>query len=284
MAKFPPRQFDPVFVHPLFVNFVVIVKVVPPSILSMRTVDLSPTHSPPPQSCLLSLVRTSISSHFFFLFLAVHAAVGRFLPSDSGSEEHMNPMLVRDDMSHAMHEFLLVAIGDITKSALDVGRSGWDNVRDIFSKAAAAAPCLLFFDEFDSIAPKRGHDNTGVTNRVVKQFLTELDGVEVLTGVFVFAATSIYDQGFGRVDLQAILSDAQLTAIHEHLSSANNNEPGKMPAITDNVLKSIASKARPSVSKAEKQILYGIYTAQVFVPYILNSLIFAASHVSHSLN
>lgn len=99
-------------------------------------------------------------------------------------------------------------------------------VRDIFSKAAAAAPCLLFFDEFDSIAPKRGHDNTGVTDRVVNQvrflslsyqmfcfvpfsllffffsrichsslltlsyqFLTELDGVEVLTGVFVFAAT-----------------------------------------------------------------------------------------------
>lgn len=42
-------------------------------------------------------------------------------------------------------------------------------VRDIFSKATAAAPCILFFDEFDSIAPKRGHDNTGVTDRVVNQ-------------------------------------------------------------------------------------------------------------------
>nr|KJB15830.1 hypothetical protein B456_002G198500 [Gossypium raimondii] len=163
----------------------------------------------------------------------------------------MNPMLVRD---HAMHEFLLVAMGDITRSALDVGHSGWDNVgvRDIFSKVVAAAPCLLFFDEFDSIAPKRGHDNTGVTNRVVKQFLTEFDGVEVLTGVFVFAVTSIYDEGFSGVDLQAILSDAQLVAIHEHLSSPNSNEPGKMPVITDTVLKSIASKARPSVSEAKK--------------------------------
>ncbi|MBA0645743.1 hypothetical protein Goklo_013801 [Gossypium klotzschianum] len=177
-------------------------------------------------------------------------------------------MLVRDDLSHAMHEFLLVAMGDITKSALDVGRSGWDNVRDIFSKAAAAAPCLLFFDEFDSIAPKRGHDNTGVTNRVVKQFLTELDGVEVLTGVFVFAATSDVDldtiaymiEEFSGADLQAILSDAQFAAIHECLSSANSNEPGKMPAITDTVLKSIASKARPSASEAEKQILYGMYS------------------------
>ncbi|KAG6550574.1 hypothetical protein Mapa_007943 [Marchantia paleacea] len=63
-------------------------------------------------------------------------------------------------------------------------------VRDIFAKAVAASPCILFFDEFDAIAPKRGHDNTGVTDRVVNQLLTELDGVEALNGVFVFAATS----------------------------------------------------------------------------------------------
>ena len=41
---------------------------------------------------------------------------------------------------------------------------------------------MLFFDEFDSIAPQRGHDSTGVTDRVVNQLLTELDGVEGLTG------------------------------------------------------------------------------------------------------
>ncbi|KAJ2895855.1 Peroxisome biosynthesis protein pex1, partial [Coemansia aciculifera] len=40
-------------------------------------------------------------------------------------------------------------------------------VRDLFRRAAAAAPCVLFFDEFDAIAPRRGHDNTGVTDRVV---------------------------------------------------------------------------------------------------------------------
>lgn len=63
-------------------------------------------------------------------------------------------------------------------------------VRDLFARAAAAAPCILFFDEFDAIAPRRGHDNTGVTDRVVNQLLTELDGVQALNGVFVFAATS----------------------------------------------------------------------------------------------
>ncbi|EGO02902.1 hypothetical protein SERLA73DRAFT_102940 [Serpula lacrymans var. lacrymans S7.3] len=64
------------------------------------------------------------------------------------------------------------------------------SVRDIFDRASAAKPCVLFFDEFDSIAPKRGHDSTGVTDRVVNQLLTQMDGVEGLDGVYVLAATS----------------------------------------------------------------------------------------------
>lgn len=51
-----------------------------------------------------------------------------------------------------------------------------ENVRNLFDKARNAKPCVLFFDEFDSIAPRRGHDSTGVTDRVVNQLLTELDG------------------------------------------------------------------------------------------------------------
>ncbi|ETW75050.1 AAA family ATPase, CDC48 subfamily [Heterobasidion irregulare TC 32-1] len=64
------------------------------------------------------------------------------------------------------------------------------SVRDIFERANAAKPCVLFFDEFDSIAPKRGHDSTGVTDRVVNQLLTLMDGAEGLDGVYVLAATS----------------------------------------------------------------------------------------------
>lgn len=64
------------------------------------------------------------------------------------------------------------------------------SVRDLFERAQAAKPCVLFFDEFDSIAPKRGHDSTGVTDRVVNQLLTLMDGAEGLSGVYVLAATS----------------------------------------------------------------------------------------------
>ena len=64
------------------------------------------------------------------------------------------------------------------------------SVRDLFERAEAARPCVLFFDEFDSIAPKRGHDSTGVTDRVVNQLLTQMDGAEGLSDVYVLAATS----------------------------------------------------------------------------------------------
>lgn len=149
------------------------------------------------------------------------------------------------------------------------------SVRDLFERAQAARPCVLFFDEFDSIAPKRGHDSTGVTDRVVNQLLTQMDGAEGLSGVYVLAATSRPDlidpallrpgrldksllcdfpgledridilkalaktarvsdevldseddlvelgrrtEGFTGADLQALVSNAQLEAIHDTLS------------------------------------------------------------------
>ena len=65
-------------------------------------------------------------------------------------------------------------------------------VREIFRKARQAAPCIIFFDEIDAIAPARGADfgNSHVTERVISQMLTELDGLEVLTNVVVIAATN----------------------------------------------------------------------------------------------
>ncbi|KOO21963.1 aaa-domain-containing protein, partial [Chrysochromulina tobinii] len=49
-------------------------------------------------------------------------------------------------------------------------------VRDLFERARGCAPCIVFFDEFDALAPRRGQDSTGVTDRVVNQLLCALDG------------------------------------------------------------------------------------------------------------
>ncbi|KAI1118968.1 P-loop containing nucleoside triphosphate hydrolase protein, partial [Nemania sp. NC0429] len=157
------------------------------------------------------------------------------------------------------------------------------SVRDLFERASAAKPCVLFFDEFDSIAPKRGHDSTGVTDRVVNQLLTQMDGAEGLSGVYVLAATSRPDlidpallrpgrldksllcdfptiedridiiqalgkkvrlseevlssedglielgkrtEGFSGADLQALMSNAQLEAIHDVLNDLESQAPG----------------------------------------------------------
>jgi transitional endoplasmic reticulum ATPase len=65
-------------------------------------------------------------------------------------------------------------------------------VREIFRKARQAAPCIIFFDELDAIAPVRGgsHGDSHVTERVISQFLTEMDGLEILTNVVVIGATN----------------------------------------------------------------------------------------------
>lgn len=165
------------------------------------------------------------------------------------------------------------------------------SVRDLFDRAQAAKPCVLFFDEFDSIAPKRGHDSTGVTDRVVNQMLTQMDGAEGLEGVYVLAATSRPDlidpallrpgrldksllcsmpdqsdrrsilvaqsrkmhlstdvdldhlasrtEGFSGADLQAVLYNAHLEAIHdviskreeEEMSASGQLETGSSPGV-----------------------------------------------------
>ncbi len=67
-------------------------------------------------------------------------------------------------------------------------------IREIFKRARQSAPCVVFFDEIDSIAPIRGGGGeTAVTERVVSQLLTELDGMENMHGVIVLAATNRAD-------------------------------------------------------------------------------------------
>ena len=80
-------------------------------------------------------------------------------------------------------------------------------IREHFKKARQGAPCIIFFDEIDAVAPRRsGTDSTGVSQRTVSQLLTELDGMEPLRGVVALFATNrrdIIDEALlrpGRID------------------------------------------------------------------------------------
>ncbi|MDH2902093.1 MAG: CDC48 family AAA ATPase [archaeon] len=67
-------------------------------------------------------------------------------------------------------------------------------VREVFRRARQASPCVIFFDEIDALAPVRGlGGDSMVTERVVSQLLTELDGIQSLSGVVVLAATNRMD-------------------------------------------------------------------------------------------
>jgi transitional endoplasmic reticulum ATPase len=86
-------------------------------------------------------------------------------------------------------------------------------VRELFKKARQASPAILFLDEIDSLTPARsteGHGSSDVTQRVISQFLTEMDGIEDLKGVVVLAATN-------RIDLidQALLRSGRFDLIFE---------------------------------------------------------------------
>jgi len=67
-------------------------------------------------------------------------------------------------------------------------------IREVFKKAKQASPCIIFFDEIDSVVPRRGSEAAShVVDRVISQFLTELDGIEELKGIVVLAATNRLD-------------------------------------------------------------------------------------------
>lgn len=91
-------------------------------------------------------------------------------------------------------------------------------MRDVFDKARAAAPCVLFFDELDSIAVSRGSsqgDAGGAGDRVINQLLTEMDGVGAKKNIFIVGATNrpeIMDEALLRPVLFVLFRDVSINS------------------------------------------------------------------------
>ena len=106
-------------------------------------------------------------------------------------------------------------------------------VRDIFKKARQAAPCIIFFDELDALLPSRSDSSSDsrVSDRVIGQFLAEMDGVEELTGVLILGATNradILDPAVmrpGRFDRHIAIRPPQLAARRQILDVHLRNKP-----------------------------------------------------------
>lgn len=91
-------------------------------------------------------------------------------------------------------------------------------------------------------------------------------------------------EGFSGADLQALLSDTQLEAVHELLDNNDGSPTGKMPVITNALLKSVAAKAKPSVSEAEKRRLHDIYGQFLSSKQSAAAQVLSLSHLLLSLS
>jgi transitional endoplasmic reticulum ATPase len=120
------------------------------------------------------------------------------IPQSSGIMLHGPPgtgktMIAKAAANDASANFIAVKPSDIFGKYL--GQSE-NNVRDLFARAATLAPCIIFFDEFESIGSIRGGEG-GSANRgrevVITQLLVEMDGIENRAGVFLLAATNRLD-------------------------------------------------------------------------------------------
>lgn len=127
-------------------------------------------------------------------------------------------------------------------------RSKWfgeseEKIRFIFSKARETAPCVIFFDEMDALAPTRGRDASGLTDSLVNQLLAEMDGVESVDRVFVIAATNMPDLidpallRPGRFDYQIEVPlpdrDARESILRVHLANKPLTADVAIPELAD---------------------------------------------------
>ena len=131
-------------------------------------------------------------------------------------------------------------------------------VRDIFHKAKLASPCIIFLDEIDSIAPRRGGaEASAVTDRAIAQLLTEMDGVEALKGVIVLAATNrldIVDPALLRAGRFDFLLELPLPGAQERPEIFKVHTRGK-PLAADVDLASLAGTASEGRSGAEIELV-----------------------------
>jgi transitional endoplasmic reticulum ATPase len=145
-------------------------------------------------------------------------------------------------------------------------------VRETFRKARQAAPCVIVLDEIDAIAPQRGRSSdSGVTERVISQMLTEMDGLEALHNVIVIAATNrpdMIDPALlrpGRFDRLVYIAPPDLEARKEILRIHTKDRPvaddvdlDKLATKMDNYTGAeIAAVANEAVMLAIRDIVLG---------------------------
>ena len=136
---------------------------------------------------LKEMVEMPLKEPHIFREVGINAPKGVLLTGPSGTGK---TLLAKAVVTECEANFISVKGPELVSKWVGESEKA---VREIFKKAKQVAPTVIFFDEFDSIAAVRGRSSNGVNDKIVNQLLTELDGVEELTGVSIIAATNRAD-------------------------------------------------------------------------------------------
>ncbi len=138
----------------------------------------------PVKNELRQSVEWPIKNPFFFNIMGIKAPKGILLFGPPGCGK---TMLAKAIASESEANFISIKGPELLSKWVGDSEKG---IRKVFVKARQVAPCIIFFDEVDSIAASRGMDHSGVHDKVLNQLLTELDGVNELNNVTFIAATN----------------------------------------------------------------------------------------------
>ena len=193
------------------------------------------------------------------------------------------------------------------------------NVRRVFQRARDARPCVVFFDELDSVAPKRGNqgDRGGVMDRIVSQLLAELDGMSdgdegTRGGVFVIGATNrpdLLDQALlrpGRFDKMLYLGvadshDKQLTILEALTRKFNLDRDLDLRRVADNLpftytgadlyalasdamLKAITRQAGTYQRDSQRPFSICVSFSEYVSPYGILAIVYSSNSVCESVH
>nr|CAB3483107.1 unnamed protein product [Digitaria exilis] len=133
-------------------------------------------------------------------------------------------------------------------------------IRKIFNRARTNAPCIVFFDEVDALATKRGKEGGWVVERLLNQLLVELDGAGQRKGVYVIGATNridVIDDAIlrpGRLGKKHYVNEAAMLAVEERwrlLDNGTSVSPSRLIELSH--FEQALSKVKPSVSKQQRE-------------------------------
>ncbi len=190
---------------------------------------------------LKQAIEWPLKKPFYYSFAGIHPPKGILLYGPPGTGK---TLLAKAVASESEANFISVKGPELISMWVGESEKG---IRKIFKKARQVSPCVIFFDEIDAIALKRGSSlGTGVNDRVVNQLLTELDGIESMKDVVFIAATNrpdLLDSALlrpGRIDKLIRVPAPDLETRKKIFTIHLNNVP--LPKNKNELIKKLAEK------------------------------------------